>query len=71
MLIRFCSVHIPFPLWQYLTQLVSVSTRMLLNPVQFQHHYHVQLLERCWKHDPIQLLERCWIKELELNAPST
>lgn len=70
MLTRFYSVHIPFPLWQYLTQPVSVSTRVILNPLQFQHHYHIQLLERCWKCDPIQLLERCWLKELELDTLS-
>jgi hypothetical protein len=68
MLTKRCSVHVPFPLWQYLTQPISSSARVILNPLQFQYHYHVQLLEHCWECDSIQLLERCWLKELELNT---
>jgi hypothetical protein len=63
-------VHIPFPLWPYLTQPLFSSTQVILNPFQFQYYYHSQLLERCWICDSVQLLERCWAKSMELSSSS-
>ncbi|KAM3092949.1 hypothetical protein ACKFKG_20520 [Phormidesmis sp. 146-35] len=37
-----------FPLWQYLTQPVFQSAYpLVLDPRRFNHHYQVELLERC------------------------
>lgn len=62
------SVSHSFPLWQFLTQLVFSSTKIILNPFQFRHHYHIQHLEQCWDCDPAQLLERCWAIDRELKS---
>lgn len=59
-----------FPLWQFLTQPISRSTRIIFNPFRFWNYYNLQRLESCWRCDPVQLLERCWAKEMELENPS-
>lgn len=48
------SVHISFPLWAFLRQPLFTSAKIILNPYRFQHHYHVQLLERCWSYELTQ-----------------
>lgn len=65
--IKLHSVRVSFPLWEFLTQPLFTPTKVFFNPFQFQHHYHVQLLERCWECDSVQLLERCWLKEWEMK----
>jgi len=41
-------IKIQFPLWQYLNQPVfSSTTKLILNPRQFQYFYRVETLERC------------------------
>ncbi|XGV98247.1 MAG: hypothetical protein ACAF41_04790 [Leptolyngbya sp. BL-A-14] len=50
-------------LWQFLTQPLFSPKQVVLNPIQFWHHYRVQHLERCWKRDSVQLLERCWERD--------
>jgi hypothetical protein len=57
-------------LWQFLTQPVFCSTKVILNPIWFWNHYNIQFLERCWNHDLAQRLECCWVKDLELESPS-
>jgi hypothetical protein len=63
-------VNLSFPLWQFLTQPISSSTKVILNPFQFQHHYYIQHLEHCWDYDPVQLLERCWATDMEPESSS-
>jgi hypothetical protein len=71
MLDNYCPVHIPFPLWPFLNQPLFTSTEVILNPFLFQHHYRIQLLERCWDYELIHFLDRCWVKGCELtNLPS-
>ena len=64
------SANFSFLLWKFLTQPISKSTRVILNPLRFWNRYSVQYLEDCWNYDPAQLLERCWEKELKLENPS-
>ena len=64
------SANFSSPLWQFLTQPISRSTKFIVNPVRFWNHYNIQHLERCWSYDPVQLLERCLAKELELENSS-
>ncbi len=72
MLYHYCPVHISFPIWPFLSQPLFTSTEVILNPFLFQHHYRIQLLERCWNYELIHLLERCWVKDFELtNLPRT
>ncbi len=41
-------VSLLFPLRQFLTQPLFGPIKVILNPLQFQKHYYVQHLERCW-----------------------
>jgi hypothetical protein len=50
-------------LWQFLTQPLFSSKKVIFNPIQFWYHYRVQYLENCWKQDYVQLLERCWERD--------
>jgi hypothetical protein len=61
------SANLSFPLWQFLTQPISRSTQIILNPFRFWKHYQIQHLECCWNYDPVQHLDRCWAKEWELK----
>lgn len=49
-----------FPLWDYLTQRLFSSTKLILNPHKFWKRYKMQRLERCWSRDVVQELESCF-----------